>query len=398
LLLAAIRMAIDGRPPLDEAGAQSPNVSWISFMTLALQHQVGGLALAGLRRMPDVTVPPPVLAQLTKLSKEILNQRAVAIQELHRIAEALGGAGIEMIPIKGPLLRQRLFGEIAAGPSRDLDFLISPRTANAAFEILARCGYHLKGSFSPRQFRSLLHLYGQELLQRDDGRFVIEPHFAILPSNLGTHVDHEAMWHRARLSELEGTTIRFLEPEDEFLLLAVHGSKEFWGRLKWLADLAKLTAQEPRIDWEVVFERATQQGVRRMVCLAVLLLAETFRRKFSHVPIGSQDKHFRMIARRIAAGWERPRDAPSVFNWSWTRFFLCDHAAARAAYFFRTVMTPREAHFCLAKLPDSMFAAYYVIKVVHDYALWPSWVLLKRTRVFASRLKTAAPQGIQPRK
>jgi hypothetical protein len=381
LLLAAIKSAVDGRPQCDNPLIISRETRWIWFMTLALEHHAGGLAFAGLSRMPGLLIPPPVIAQLGKHARDILKQRAAGIEELRRIALALARAGIEMMPIKGPLLRQRLFAGVAAGPSRDLDLLIEPHNVSLAFDILAQCGYHGQTGFSSKQSRTLMRLYGQDLLERDDGQFAIEPHIAIVPSNLGVKIDHEAMWKRSRVIELDGAAIRVLEPEDEFVLLAVHGSKEGWARLKWLADLAALVVREPTIDWELVSKRAKQQLLERMVGLSALLLAKTFAVEIPPAARARRDKRLRVMARRIAYCWEHPLEIrlfkPSIFELSWTRSLLCDGAVARFSYFFRTLITPREMHYRMIKLPDWMCSTYYAIKVVHDYLLWPAWMLVK---------------------
>jgi hypothetical protein len=401
LLLAAIKSAVCGRPQCDSTPIKGRETRWISFITLALEHQVGGLALAGLNRMPGLLVPPPVVAQLAEHARHILKQRAAALEELRRIAQALAGAGIDMMPIKGPLLRQRLFPEVAAGPSRDLDLLIRPHQVRLAFDILAQCGYRGESGFSLKQSQMLMQLYGQDLWQRDDGRFAIEPHIAIVPGNLGVKVNHEAMWQRAQLTEFDGAAIRVLEPEDEFMLLAVHGAKEGWARLKWLADLAALVAHEPQINWELVSQRAKEQLLQRMTGLSALLLAETFALELPFAAFARRDPRLRAMARRIARCWEQPLDdtlfKPSIFELSWTRSLLCDNAAARFFYFFRTAVTPREMHYRLIKLPDWMIGIYYPIKVVHDYVLWPAWILVKWVRSSARRVTRAVQQVYQLR-
>jgi len=384
LLLAAIDCALKGRGQDGRALPSAQDTRWVFFLTLALDHHVGGVALVGLSRLPDLVVPPLICAQLTRHADEILKQRADGIAELGRIVRALGDAGIEVIPIKGPMLRQRLFGEIAAGPSRDLDLLIRPHVVTRAFDILARSGYRGEVGFSRRQYQALLELKGQDLLRREDGRFVIEPHIGIMPSNLGTRIDHEAMWGRSRQGELDGVPIRVLEPEDEFLLLAVHGSKEGWARLKWLADLAALVARGPRIDWDTVARRAEMQRVRRMLGLSALLLAEIFSFEVPAAALARRDPRLCAIAERIIVSWDHPSDAgifspSSVFEFSWTRSLLCDGIAARVSYLLRTVLTPREIHYRLVKFPDWMFPAYYLVKLTHDYLLWPIWIMLKRS-------------------
>lgn len=378
LLLSALRAALDPGSPLPPASCFQ-KVRWIAFLQLALEHHAGGVALAGLKRLPGIA-PAPVIIQLDNHAENILRNRAAGLEELRRIGLALAQRGIEIIPLKGPLLRRRLFGDVAAGPSRDIDFLIRPRDISATLRILVDCGYRADLDFSPRQTLALMQLQGQDRLKRDDGRFTVEPHVALAPSNLGLKIDHVALWQRSRPCVLDGVSIRRLETADEFLMLAVHGGKEGWSRLKWLTDLAAFAKHEPQLDWALVSRRAEQQGVRRMVGLAALLLAQSFHMEIGALALRRRDRSLRALARRIVAIWERPESGVfgvSIFHLCWRRRLLCDRSTARISYFFKTAVTPSDDHYGLIRLPDSIFWVYPLIKVVVDYLLRPPWHTLK---------------------
>jgi hypothetical protein len=380
LLLSAIRAAIEpaSRPPRPSLLAE---IGWISFLKLALEHHVAGLAFAGLSRHPGLYAPSPVVMQLGTHARHILQQRADELEELRRIGSAFARAGIETIPIKGPALRRRLFPNLAAGPSRDLDFLIRPRDTSRVLEILAECGYRADSGLSARQSLALMDLKGQEILKRDDGRFAVEPHIGLTPSNLGLKIDLAGLWQRSRPGLLDGVPIRVLEAEDEFLLLAVHGSKEGWARLKWLIDLAAFIRHQPQLDWLLVSRRAESQGVRRMVGLSALLLADILGTEIRALAPARRDRSLHALARTIVESWKDPIEsrvfAKSIFELCWTRRLLCDNARAQVSYGFRTAVTPREIHYRLIRLPDSMLWMYHPIKMVHDYVLWPGWMALK---------------------
>lgn len=383
LLLAALGKAILDDQPGDGGPAPAGGARWIALVTLAMRHQVGGVALTGLQRMPGLGVPPPLLAQLRQHAAEILREQESGIAELRRLARALAEAGVETIPIKGPALRRRLLPGMAAGPSRDLDVLIRHESAERAFAALRHCGYPRDPTLSPRQSEKLLRLHGQDLLFREDGRFALEPHIAIAPSTLGLAVDHDGLWARSREAKLDDAPVRVLEAEDEFLLLAVHGSKEGWSKLKWLADLAAFVAREPALDWDTVSARARQQRVRRMVALAALVLAEGFSIELPLLAPARRERQLAALARTIVSRWDRPDAAPlfasSIFDLSWKRSICCDGLAARVSYFWRSVVSPRERHYRLVRLPDWMCPAYVPVKIVHDYMLLPAWMLAPRS-------------------
>jgi hypothetical protein len=62
-----------------------------------------------------------------------------------------------------------------------------------------------------------------------------------------------------------------LAPEDDLLILAIHGGKEMWWRLNWACDIAAFNESHPKLDWIAILERARAQGCLRMVLLAMSL-------------------------------------------------------------------------------------------------------------------------------
>ncbi len=51
----------------------------------------------------------------------------------------------------------------------------------------------------------------------------------------------------------------------------MHGAKDFWGRLLWLADIAELVQASGQFDWEGALAAAQELGCGRLVRVAVLL-------------------------------------------------------------------------------------------------------------------------------
>jgi Uncharacterised nucleotidyltransferase len=388
LLCASLRSAIGrGREGELEALAQN-QTQWISFLTLSLDHHVAGIAFAGLSALPDGVVPEPVLRQLAQHSRRIMQHRAAGIAETRRIATALAQEGVPVIPIKGPCLRERVFGRIAAGPSGDLDLLLRKDQEPKALRIIAECGYASAARFTPRQGRALMSLRGQDVMLHRDKRFILEPHRALAPSNFGVRIDHEGLWQRARPLR-HGEPFLVLSPEDEFILLALHGCKEEWTRLKWVADLAAFLVRYPELDWDLVRNRALHQLMSKRIGLAMLLVDQLFVRETPRIAMARQRQKLCPLADQVVSRWAKVRAASSAFELSSVQWALCDNAAARLSYVLRTMMTPRAIHFRMVRLPDWAFPGYYAIKLLHDYGLWPIWALMKRVSFAVGRVKSS---------
>jgi len=111
----------------------------------------------------------------------------------------------------------------------------------------------------------------------------------------------EAYFTRKAAVRLDGHEIPALSPEDEFILICIHGTKHFWERLTWISDIAAIVHNRRELNWDRVSAAAREVGASRMV-RAALLLAERVLR----VPVPeamkrdvSQDTICKALVRRI---------------------------------------------------------------------------------------------------
>ncbi len=359
---------------------------WILFLTLALEHNVGGLAAAALASLPAGRVPAAVLATLTTHRRHTGERNRAALDEQGRLLDALDAAGIPAVPLKGAWLCLRAYGDLAVRPSRDIDFLVPAASVGPMLPVLQCCGYDVATALSARQLQATIRNDCEFMFPRQDRRFVIEPHWAYVPRNLVLGIDMGGVWQRVRPVAVGAQTYRTLDPDDELILLCVHGGKEEWARLKWLADLAAFVTASPGLDWPVVAERARAARVHRSVGLGVLLLHRAFAIATPLLEQSMRDATVRRFAaevpRRIAvAAAARGVGAPAdIHKVSWMRLRLHERWLDRLRYVARTITTPRRMHFYLVPLPDPLYPLYVVVKLAIDYVLLPTWLVCKRLR------------------
>ncbi len=308
---------------------------------------------------------------------------------------ALDAEGIPGVPLKGAWLCLRAYRDLAVRPSRDIDFLVPAAAVAPMLPVLERCGYAVATGLSAWQLQATIRDDCEFMFPRQDRRFVIEPHWAFVPRNLALAIDMGGIWQRVRPVTVGEETYRTLGPEDELIMLCIHGGKEEWPRLKWPADLAAFVTASPDLDWPVVAERARQMGVRRIVELGVLLLHQAFAIRTPLLEQSMRDpavRHFaaevprRMGAAAAARGVGVPVDVHKI---SRTRLRLRERRLDQLRYVVRTITTPRRIHFTLVPLPDPLHPLYVVVKLGIDYMLLPIWLigkrLLRRTGLPAER-------------
>ena len=76
-------------------------------------------------------------------------------------------------------------------------------------------------------------LQGQEIIFKQSVGTAIEPHTRLTPIAMALDIDYDGIWRRAQPAILNGRSMLTMAPEDELIVLAIHGGKELWWNIKW---------------------------------------------------------------------------------------------------------------------------------------------------------------------
>ncbi len=244
--------------------------------------------------MSSITgIPPALLRDRHRLSPHQINMlygrkvieesRDEKTEALDRVAEfirltdALTEAGVAFIPLKGPLLSDRIYGDPTARYSHDLDILINEEDIEKAAGVFTASGYGKTAPSFPDDVsrrRSLIKYNHHLSFTHSDKSQIVELHWRIMnrPWMRFTDIDHMM---RQNLAEHKFTGRKFtvLSFEFELLYLIIHGGAHHWGRLKWLADVHRML--ETRMFSEVKFKDLTEKlEAGRLVALCNLALQD----------------------------------------------------------------------------------------------------------------------------
>jgi len=102
----------------------------------------GMLSLVGRRLLELTDSAPDIFVERVhdydrEAQHQCLQQQLITI----RLTAALADAGIRALALKGPLLGERIYGDLGARVSADIDLLVSAADLGAAIEVLSRLGY-----------------------------------------------------------------------------------------------------------------------------------------------------------------------------------------------------------------------------------------------------------------
>lgn len=237
------------------ATSASTGLNWDLLLELAESHGV----LALFYKAHDGQLPDNFVGHF----RERWALSLFLARELEGLLREFAARGIEVLPLKGPVLAELLYGQVTLRPSDDLDILVREEDFAQAELLLLELGFEPLGPADD---------YHRDFVR--NGTYV-ELHFGI-GSPSAPNFDLPGAWARARRLEFRGCAIRFLSPVDLILYLSLHGLKHRFARLIWVLDISRaLEALDPS-DTVALLEEAGTQRLRNVF----LLSWEITRRSF----------------------------------------------------------------------------------------------------------------------
>jgi Uncharacterised nucleotidyltransferase len=191
--------------------------------------------------------------------------------ELIKIVDLLRAAGVQAMPYKGPVLAVDAYGDVTLREFEDLDIIVQQRDMAKVDEIVKSLGYRPNHSWTFASGANSAVVPG-EYDYRDEKRgMIVEFHTEFTLRHFPVRPDLSQMSKQLVSVTISGHEIPTFCPEDMLVLLCVHGSKDFWERISWIADVAEFVRSHPRLDWDAALRQAEGLRAGRMVNLGLAL-------------------------------------------------------------------------------------------------------------------------------
>jgi len=272
LLLCCARTHIDSATAGRMSALVRTGMDWNYLIQTASTHGVKPLLCRHLGSVCPEALPQAVRGQLKRFAQLHTFKNLFMTRELSKISGMLEHNGISVLPWKGPVLAATAYADVALRQFSDLDILVREQDALRAKDLLISLGYRLyyeKPAEEEAAFHALRKVYE---LVRNDGRVMVELHWAITSRTFPFALDPAVLWAEAETVCLEGAPVRNLGPEHALLVLSVHGAKHHWGKLMWICDIAEVVrSYADKIDWDRLLTQARSLGAARILCLALFL-------------------------------------------------------------------------------------------------------------------------------
>lgn len=365
LLVAAARARLDPEHVRELRAASGAELDWARALDLAAWHGVTPLLARWLNEHCCDLLTPAVSARLTSRAAANARYSRSACQELSRILDRLGGAGITAVSFKGPMQAERLYGDATLREFADLDVLIAPEQAEAADGVIRDAGYEPSIQIGSNQQKLYMRSECDRTYLRRDPETHLELHWALTPPYFGIDLRAADLIARSRPASLDGHITKALSREDLLLVLCVNGAKEMWEKLEWVTAVATLLEAERQPDWALIREITRRTRTRRILLIGLGLAQQVFGAEVPADLITALSKD--RTAQRLVAeahSWLFADHFRGLTAYQLTRFRLAarEHWHDRFNYGWRRLLTPTHEDLAVVRLPRGFSSGYYLIR------------------------------------
>lgn len=213
--------------------------------------------------------------------KKILQQKTMRSHQL--LAETLEiitqfrAAGIRILPLKGAILAQALYGDIGARHFNDIDLLVNKEDLDKSRNLLQKMQYRQQypDNLTDRQWKTY-STYKKDLgFFNPDKHTFIELHYGIYVHELLRNQDESKILTHTETVEIRQQKISVPDRETTFVYLVYHGCLHQYFRLFWLRDVAACLSKWD-MDHTRVIRLARELGFQRLLGTSLHLVQHYF--------------------------------------------------------------------------------------------------------------------------
>jgi len=356
-------------------------LNWSGVVAAAFQHHVAPFLYENLRLAGEELVPPIWLESLRERAREASGLALLLLTELLRIHEIFEREQCLLIPYKGPVLSWLAYQNLTQRTFIDLDFVLEQEHIPRATALLESAGFRAEFGSQERQAGRSGPAPGQYGFFREATRAQVELHTERTLRYFPTPLDLGEISRRLITVEIAGRKMRTFSIEDTLVMLCVHGTKHFWDRLAWIADVAELTTAQP-VDWALAMQIAAEMKSTRVLLLGLYLAHDLLGASLpqSVLEKAQRDSSVRWLANKVREQFKGNTDAsPGVLPRAVFRVRSRDGMGPGMRHVVRLAMSPTERDRESVRLPGALAPLYALVRpwrLLREYG----WGLRRRLK------------------
>lgn len=366
LLICCARTRL--RPEVAETIGEilSRPIDWNLLILEAARNSITPLVALHLGEMFPGLLPMEAAERLRSAARMRAARSLLLTGELIRIDGAFCARNIQGIPYKGPVIAAQAYGNVALREFDDIDIILRQRDMTAAHQTMLALGYEAQFPEQVAPGAGRAPIPGEYKYFHRSRAAIAELHTEFTLRHFPSPPDLDDFARRLMPVSLGGSQMRTFAPEDALTVLGVHGAKDFWERLSWIADIAELIEAHPQFDWDQALGRARTLGTDRMVNLGLLLAAQLLDAALPEVVVTGlqRDKTATELAAEITYRTLRVEGFAVASAWERFKFRrqMMTGAFAGWKYASRLTLAPAEEDWREVQLPQALSPLYHALR------------------------------------
>ncbi|WP_136805359.1 nucleotidyltransferase family protein [Desulfosediminicola flagellatus] len=269
LLLHILRQPISGfeDSPSKHNFLQLKEVDYEKFVDLVDRNGLAGLVY--LRIHKSTFLPAETAEILRSRYRQTALSNLAQLAELLEVLDAFNAHEIDVIPLKGVVDAEKLFGDLGSYPSSDIDLLVPEEQLSTICSMLNGYGYN---AIEEIEEADLLFSH-YHLIYRKKAA-CLELHWTLVKRYFNSPKDF--WWEGVTKRTYEGREIIELAPEKYLLYLIFRLFDHQFSPLKFWMHLSAFITQSTHLDWDKLFWYADLFGMKRLVVFSLQFAHEQF--------------------------------------------------------------------------------------------------------------------------
>lgn len=264
------------------------SIDWSYFLSTARKNGVSPIIYYNTKNSEFFCnlIPTKIIDALKQDYYEISRQNTLISEEVSSIIREIQGAGIRIILLKGIVLAESVYKNIALRPIGDIDILIRNDDYSATKKALSAIDYYPIDSTNPDltpEVTPFLNTYDFRKKDSQD-RLSLHLHWHLVNSSVPSYayiykIDMDRIWKETQKISINGIETLTLSLHHQLIYLSEHGFRNLhsFARLIQLCDIAWFIERyKSAINYDLLILDAERFNLNRFLFSALVLVKEYF--------------------------------------------------------------------------------------------------------------------------
>lgn len=248
-------------------GIREDRFDFDKLFNLAVKNGVIQIAYQNLKHIEGV--PKDLRSKMKNVYLHTSADNLRKINELLKIIGILKQNGTPVIPIKGALASEMIFGNPGLYHGVDIDLLVDPTQLKDTKRLLMEQGYIYSGQPEQDMLSSHYHLAFNK------GKFFIEVHWNLVKRYFD--IPSDFWWEDTRIVNYDGRNILCLAPEKYLMAMIFRLFSHMFNPLKFLVIIDALFKHYKKdLNWDLFLKYVETYRMKRLSVFTLTLLNELF--------------------------------------------------------------------------------------------------------------------------